>query len=130
MKDDAARSELAVFISIRSILFVGAAVAVGWALKSVGHVVLLVFLAAFNAAVLAPVVDAMDRRLPWSRGMCSTVLVLGLSVAFVPENVPGLTLPGSPEAAQAMKAMGMQPKEGKTPSMSPERQMGSGQMKP
>ena len=29
-----------------------------------------------------------------------------------------------------MKAMGMQPKEGKTPSMSPDRQMGSGQMKP
>jgi len=83
MKDDAGRSELAVFISIRSILFVGAAVAVGWALKSVGHVVLLVFLAAFNAAVLAPVVDAMDRRLPWSRGMCSTVLVLGLSVLVV-----------------------------------------------
>ena len=79
MKDDAAASELAVFISIRTILFVGAAVAVGWALASIGNVLLLVFLAVFNAAVLAPVVDAMGRRLPWSRGMCSTVLVLGLA---------------------------------------------------
>jgi predicted PurR-regulated permease PerM len=79
MKDDAARSELAVFISIRTILFVGAAVAVAWALRSIGDVLLLVFLAVFNAAVLAPVVDAMDRRLAWSRGVCSTVLVLGLA---------------------------------------------------
>jgi predicted PurR-regulated permease PerM len=79
MKDDAARSELDVFISIRTILFVGAAVAVAWALASIGDVLLLIFLAVFNAAVLAPVVDAMDRRLPWSRGVCSTVLVLGLA---------------------------------------------------
>jgi predicted PurR-regulated permease PerM len=79
MKDDAGRSELAVFISIRTILLVGAAVAVAWALASIGDVLLLVFLAAFNAAVLAPVVDAMDRRLPWSRAMCSTLLVLGLA---------------------------------------------------
>ena len=79
MKDDAAGSELAVFISIRTILLVGAAVAVAWALASIGDVLLLIFLAAFNAAVLAPVVDAMDRRLPWSRGVCSTVLVLGLA---------------------------------------------------
>jgi predicted PurR-regulated permease PerM len=79
MKDDAARSELDVFISIRTILFVGAAVAVAWALASIGDVLLLIFLAVFNAAVLAPVVDAMDRRLPWSRAVCSTVLVLGLA---------------------------------------------------
>jgi hypothetical protein len=29
-------------------------------------------------------------------------------VAFAPEDVPGLTLPDSPEAAQAMEAMGME----------------------
>jgi predicted PurR-regulated permease PerM len=79
MKDDAARSELAVVISPRTILLVGAAVAVAWALASIGDVLLLIFLAVFNAAVLTPVVDAMDRRLPWSRGVCSTVLVLGLA---------------------------------------------------
>jgi hypothetical protein len=33
--------------------------------------------------------------------------VLGLAVAFVPDQVPGLTLPDSPEAAQAMDSMGM-----------------------
>ena len=80
MRDDAGRSELAVFISIRTILLVGVAFAVAWALRSVGNVLLLVFLAAFNAAVLAPVVDAMDRRLPWSRALCSSVLVIGLVV--------------------------------------------------
>ena len=79
MNDDAARRELAVFISIRTIVIVAAAVAFAWALASIGNVLLLIFLAVFNAAVLAPVVDAMDRRLPWSRAMCSTVLVLGLA---------------------------------------------------
>ena len=79
MNDDAARSELAVFISIRTIAIVAAAVAFAWALASIGNVLLLIFLAVFNAAVLAPVVDAMDRRLPWSRAMCSTVLVLGIA---------------------------------------------------
>jgi predicted PurR-regulated permease PerM len=77
---DTGGRELAVFISIRTILLVGAAVAVGWALASVGHVLLLIFVALFSIAVLAPVVDAMDRRLPWSRGVCSTVLVLGIVV--------------------------------------------------
>jgi hypothetical protein len=33
--------------------------------------------------------------------------VLGLSVALAPEKVPGLILPDSPEAAQAMESMGM-----------------------
>ena len=79
MNDDAAGRELAVFISIRTIVIVAAAVAFAWALASIGNVLLLIFLAVFNAAVLAPVVDAMDRRLPWSRALCSTVLVLGIA---------------------------------------------------
>ena len=84
---------------------------------------------AFIAALIATEKLLPSRELA-NRGIAILLLVLGLSVAFVPENVPGLTLPGSPEAEQAMKAMGMQPKEGKTPSMSSDRQMGSGQMKP
>ena len=36
------------------------------------------------------------------------LLTLGLAVAFVPERVPGLTLPDSPEAMRAMEAMGME----------------------
>ncbi len=84
---------------------------------------------AFIAALIAAEKLLPSRELA-NRGIALLLLVLGLSVAFVPENVPGLTLPGSPDAVQAMKAMGMQPKEGKTPRMSPDRQLGSGQMKP
>jgi predicted PurR-regulated permease PerM len=70
--------ELAVFISIRTILLVGVAVALAWALASVGHVLLLIFVSIFSVAVLSPVVDLMERRLPWSRAVSSTVLVLGI----------------------------------------------------
>jgi len=59
---------------------------------------------AFIAALIA-----IEKLLPWraiaNRGIALLLLVLGLSVAFTSENVPGLTLPGSPEA---MKAMGME----------------------
>jgi predicted metal-binding membrane protein len=62
---------------------------------------------AFIAALIA-----IEKLLPWralaNRGIAVVLLVLGLAVAFVPEHVPGLTLPGSPEAAQAMEAMGME----------------------
>jgi predicted PurR-regulated permease PerM len=77
--EDPRPRELAVFISIRTILLVGVAVAVAWALASIGHVLLLIFVAVFNAAVLTPVADAMERRLPWSRSLCATVLVLGIA---------------------------------------------------
>jgi predicted PurR-regulated permease PerM len=70
--------ELAVFISIRTILLVGVAVALAWALSSVGHVLLLIFVSIFSVAVLSPVVDYMEGRLPWSRSVCSTVLVIGI----------------------------------------------------
>ena len=43
-----------------------------------------------------------------SRRSRSLLAVLGLAVAFAPEDVPGLTIPDSPEAAQAMEAMGME----------------------
>jgi predicted PurR-regulated permease PerM len=72
--------ELAVFISIRTILFAGLAVALGWALASIAQVLLLVFVSVFSAAVLAPVVDAMTGHLPWSRGTCASVLVIGIVV--------------------------------------------------
>jgi predicted PurR-regulated permease PerM len=72
--------ELAVFISIRTILLVGVAVAVAWALASVGDVLLLIFVSIFATAVLSPVLDLMERKLPWSRAVCSTVLVIGIVV--------------------------------------------------
>jgi predicted metal-binding membrane protein len=63
---------------------------------------------AFIAALIA-----IEKLLPWravaNRGIAVLLLVLGLSVAFVPERVPGLTLPDSSQATQAMDSMGMQP---------------------
>jgi predicted PurR-regulated permease PerM len=78
--DDGRRRELTVFISIRSIALVGAAVALAWALASVGDVLLLIFVSIFSVAVLAPVVDLVDRRLPWSRAVSSSMLVLGIVI--------------------------------------------------
>ena len=38
----------------------------------------MIFVSIFGVAVLSPVVTVMERRLGWSRGLCSTVLVLGI----------------------------------------------------
>jgi predicted metal-binding membrane protein len=61
---------------------------------------------AFIAALIAT-----EKLLPWkavaNRSIAVILLVLGLAVAIVPEDVPGLTVPGSEEAAQAMEAMEM-----------------------
>jgi predicted PurR-regulated permease PerM len=78
--DEPRQRELAVFISIRTILLVGVAVALAWALASIGDVLLLIFVSLFSVAVLSPVAAVMDRRLPWSRAACCTVLVLGIVV--------------------------------------------------
>jgi predicted metal-binding membrane protein len=55
---------------------------------------------------------AFEKLLPWkevaNRGIAVMLLALGLAVAFAPEDVPGLTLPDSPEAMRAMEAMGME----------------------
>jgi predicted metal-binding membrane protein len=59
---------------------------------------------AFVAALIA-----VEKLLPWralaTRGVAVLLLVLGLAVAFVPERVPGLILPDSPQADAAMRAM-------------------------
>jgi len=61
---------------------------------------------AFVAALIA-----VEKLLPWkvvaNRGIAVLLLVLGLTVAFAPASVPGLTLPRSPKAMRAMEAMGM-----------------------
>ncbi len=79
------RSEINVSISIRTILLVAGVVAVAWALASIANVLLVIFVSLFGVAVLSPVVTAMERRLGWSRGRCSTVLVLAivLVIGFV-----------------------------------------------
>jgi predicted metal-binding membrane protein len=62
---------------------------------------------AFIAALIA-----IEKLLPWkalaNRGIAVLLLTLGLAVAFTPGDVPGLTLPNSAEARQAMQSMGME----------------------
>jgi predicted metal-binding membrane protein len=61
--------------------------------------------------VVFAVLIAADKLLPWSSlvtiGIVVVLVVLGASVAFAPDRVPGLTAPGSPHAMQAMNSMGM-----------------------
>ena len=61
--------------------------------------------------VLIAALIALEKLLPWkaaaNRSVALLLVVLGLAVAFVPDKVPGLTLPDSPAAAQAMDSMGM-----------------------
>jgi predicted PurR-regulated permease PerM len=76
------RTEVELSVSIRSILLIAAAVAVAWALASIGSVLLMIFVSVFSVAVLSPVATAMERRLRWSRALCSTVLVLCILVVI------------------------------------------------
>ena len=76
------RPELDVSISIRTILLVAGVVAIAWALASIANVLLVIFVSIFSVAVLSPVVTAMERRLGWSRGLCSAVLVLGIVIVI------------------------------------------------
>jgi len=79
---DTGRPDVDVSISIRTILLVAGAVTIAWALASIGNVLLIIFVSIFGVAVLSPVVTAMERRLGWSRGLCATVLVLGIVLAL------------------------------------------------
>jgi predicted metal-binding membrane protein len=61
--------------------------------------------------VLIAALIATEKLLPWkvlaNRGIAVLLVALGIAVAFVPGDVPGLTEPGSAEAAPAMESMGM-----------------------
>jgi predicted PurR-regulated permease PerM len=76
----AGRREVEVSLSIRTILVVAAVVALAFALAQVGDILLMIFVSGFSVAVLSPIVDVMERRLPWGRALCATVLVLGIIV--------------------------------------------------
>jgi predicted PurR-regulated permease PerM len=76
----AGRREVEVSLSIRTILIVAAMVALAFALGSIGTVLLLFFVSMFSIAVFSPVVETMERRLPWGRTLCATLLVLGTVV--------------------------------------------------
>ena len=53
---------------------------------------------------------AIEKLLPWkavaNRGIALLLVILGLSLALVPERVPGLVIPGSSAGMNAMEAMG------------------------
>jgi predicted PurR-regulated permease PerM len=70
--------EVNVSLSLQTMLLVAGLAAVAWALASITNVLLVIFVSLFSVAVLSPVVTAMERRLGWSRGRCSTVLVLAI----------------------------------------------------
>src|SRR5512132_1482496 len=61
--------------------------------------------------VLIAALIATEKLLPWkavaNRSVALLLVVLGLGVAFASDDVPGLTLPDSPEAQAAMDSMGM-----------------------
>jgi predicted PurR-regulated permease PerM len=79
---DIGRPDVVVSLSIRTLLLAAGGVAVAWALASIGSALLMILVSVFSVAVLSPVATAMERRLRWSRALCSTVLVLGIVIAI------------------------------------------------
>jgi predicted metal-binding membrane protein len=61
-------------------------------------------------ALIAALIAA-EKLLPWqaiaNRGVALVLVALAIGVAAAPSDVPGLTVPGSPEAERAMDTMGM-----------------------
>jgi predicted metal-binding membrane protein len=70
--------------------------------------------------VLVAALIAAEKLLPWrtvaTGGVAVLLAVLAVGVALAPDDVPGLTIPGSPAAREAMERMGMD-------SMEPARPM-------
>ena len=94
--------------ALMAALFALGVMSVGW----------MVFIAALIAA---------EKLLPWraiaNRGIAILLVVLAIAVAFTPADVPSLTIPGSPEA---IEAMGME--SGHDKSMRRSESMGAGDM--
>ncbi len=69
-------------ISVQTILLVAGVVVLAWALASIAKVILMVFVSVFSVAVLLPVVSFLERRFHWSRGLSSTMLVVGTFIVI------------------------------------------------
>jgi predicted metal-binding membrane protein len=82
--------------------------------------------------VLIAALIALEKLLPWravaNLSVAVLLVVLGLAVAFVPDKVPGLTLPDSPAAAKAMDSMGMHDSSSAGGSMSDQKMPSQGGM--
>jgi predicted metal-binding membrane protein len=59
-------------------------------------------------AALVAIEKLLPRQTVATRGIAVLLAVLGLAVAFAPEELPGLTVPGSSDAAPAMNEMRME----------------------
>jgi predicted metal-binding membrane protein len=66
--------------------------------------------------VMVAALIAAEKLLPWkavaNRSVAALLIVLGLGVAFAAGDVPGLTVPDSPQARAAMDSMGMEESSG------------------
>jgi predicted metal-binding membrane protein len=75
--------------------------------------------------VLVAALIATEKLLPWrtvaTRGIAILLAVLGITLAFAPEDVPGLTIPGSPAAMEAMERMGTESMEPARPTQMEDR---------
>jgi predicted metal-binding membrane protein len=75
--------------------------------------------------VLVAALIATEKLLPWrtvtTRGIAILLAVLGITLAFAPEDVPGLTIPGSPDAMEAMERMGTESMEPAKPTQMEDR---------
>jgi predicted metal-binding membrane protein len=69
--------------------------------------------------VLVGALIAAEKLLPWkevaTRGIVVVLAALAVAVAFAPHDVPGLTIPGSPAAMEAMERMGIESMEPASP---------------
>ena len=74
--------KLEVSISVQTILLVAGVVALAGALASIAKVLLMIFVSVFSVAVLLPVVSFIERRFHWSRGLSSTMLVVGTFIVI------------------------------------------------
>ncbi len=68
--------------------------------------------ARFQLAATPAALIAIEKLVPWqtvaTRGVAVLLAALGLALAFAPEDMPGLTVPGSSDAAPAMQEMRME----------------------
>jgi predicted metal-binding membrane protein len=73
---------------------------------------------------------AAEKLLPWKRvanlGVAALLAVLAIAIAVSPSDVPGFTVPGSPEAVQAMQSMGMDQGSMQNKSMGGDQSMNGG----
>jgi hypothetical protein len=56
-----------------------------------------------------------------TRGVVVLLAVLGIALAFAPDDVPGLTIPGSPDAMEAMERLEMDSMEPARPTQMEDR---------